>query len=399
MLQLLIKYRVTVTIFVLEALMVGVVLWQITALSIRATHDQQVAYEQVTLSPLADVSRIALMTDEHADVQAHFQRVANDKDVLRILLADANGRVVASTTATDIGLPMPPLPDDENRYWRERDIGNEGGKTGVLAVEFSRAAMLGAHRDVLNLGIGLALAGTVIIAIVAVLMGYLPTRKLNVLTETAQRIAGGDLQAVSGLEGDDEVSKVGHAIDHMARTIQKRVEGMKESREAMRYQALHDILTGLPNRSLFQDRIGQELRAAERGKNSFSILMIDLNKFKQINDTLGHHIGDRVLQEVSNRLQGALRASDTVSRFGGDEFMILLPGKDAAGALRVVDKIRTVFEPALQIDGNNLSIMGSIGIAVYPQHGKDPDTLIRHADVAMYTAKKSDVDYAVYDSG
>jgi diguanylate cyclase (GGDEF)-like protein len=172
----------------------------------------------------------------------------------------------------------------------------------------------------------------------------------------------------------------------------------KHQEEALQYQALHDALTGLPNRSLFHDRLVQAIRIAEREQKPLSILLLDLDDFKQINDTLGHHIGDLVLKEVSSRLQGVLRASDTVSRFGGDEFLLLLPGYDSAQAVSVVNKIRGVIEPNITIEGNTMSIDASIGVSLYPDHGTDANTLIRRADVAMYTAKNSDSDFALYDS-
>ncbi|HHJ18908.1 MAG TPA: EAL domain-containing protein [Gammaproteobacteria bacterium] len=171
----------------------------------------------------------------------------------------------------------------------------------------------------------------------------------------------------------------------------------KKRIEALRHQALHDALTGLPNRTLLEDRIEQAISAARRANATVAILYMDLDRFKEINDTLGHHFGDKVLQHVASSVHGVLRESDTLARLGGDEFAILLPGVDEAGAIKIARKVRGVFDEAIQIDEHSLHLEGSIGIVLYPGHGTDVSTLIQHADVAMYVAKERDDGIAVYD--
>jgi diguanylate cyclase (GGDEF)-like protein len=155
------------------------------------------------------------------------------------------------------------------------------------------------------------------------------------------------------------------------------------------YQSLHDILTGLPNRSLFRDRVEQAMQSGQREGAGHGIMIIDLNRFKEINDTLGHHIGDLLLREIGPRLTPLLRASDTVARLGGDEFGILLRG--VAGRMEaelMADKIVRALQRSFEVKGMNLDIDGSIGIALYPDEGDDVDVLIQRADVAMYRAKE-----------
>jgi len=162
-------------------------------------------------------------------------------------------------------------------------------------------------------------------------------------------------------------------------------------------QALHDPLTGLPNRELFADRVGQAIRNADRELRPAVLLLLDLDRFKEVNDTLGHHHGDLLLIQVGQRLAGALREADTVARLGGDEFAVLLPGATAEGAGAVADKLRVALQQPLSIDGITLDLDASIGIAVYPEHGNDPAELLQHADVAMYGAKQAHVGFLVYD--
>src|SRR5947209_20137797 len=163
----------------------------------------------------------------------------------------------------------------------------------------------------------------------------------------------------------------------------------KRTEEALAHQALHDGLTGLPNRLLLQDRLTQSIRMAERDGRPFALCVIDLDRFKDVNDTLGHLAGDQLLQEVAFRLRQALRASDTVARLGGDEFAVVLPDADAHAATLAAQKVVEALGASLLLEGCEVAVGASVGIAVYPEHGGDAETLLRKADVAMYVAKQS----------
>jgi len=168
---------------------------------------------------------------------------------------------------------------------------------------------------------------------------------------------------------------------------------------ALRQQATHDALTGLPNRVLLYDRLNHALLEATRNDGRVALLMMDLDQFKEINDALGHHHGDRLLIALSRRLEDVLRDADTIARLGGDEFAILLT-TDAtrAGAVTVARRVMTALEKPFDIDGLSLQTNASIGIALSPDHGLDSETLAKRADIAMYTAKRASGGYAVYAS-
>lgn len=168
--------------------------------------------------------------------------------------------------------------------------------------------------------------------------------------------------------------------------------------EEIRYQALHDPLTDLPNRSLLFDRLHQTIISSQRRNEPFSLLMIDLDRFKQINDTLGHSTGDKLIQLVAKRLVSVLRDADTVCRLGGDEFALLLPAVDATQAGHVAKKVAIAMKRYFKVNDNHLIISGSIGIALYPEHGETAETLLQHADVAMYDAKKETGGIAMYSA-
>ena len=184
---------------------------------------------------------------------------------------------------------------------------------------------------------------------------------------------------------------------HLFIATLRDISERKAHTDALEYQALHDALTGLPNRSLFGDRLRQALLAARRNQKMFGVLLLDLDRFKDINDALGHDRGDSLLQEVTARLRGVLRATDTIARLGGDEFAVLtIDAKHPDDVVATARKILAALEGPFAIADQMVETGASIGIAMYPVHGDDPSTLLRRADVAMYVAKRSGGGFAVY---
>ncbi|HID86209.1 MAG TPA: GGDEF domain-containing protein [Anaerolineae bacterium] len=170
--------------------------------------------------------------------------------------------------------------------------------------------------------------------------------------------------------------------------LQEKIAELERDEEQLVYTATHDLLTGLPNRTLFDDRLNLALARAYRYHQKLAVMSLNLDHFKDVNDTLGHKAGDRLLQAVGERLTGLLRRSDTVARTGGDDFMLVIPElgrvEDAAEVARkILDALRKPFV----LDDHELAITASIGIAIYPYDGEDADTLMRNADIAMRRAK------------
>ncbi len=163
-------------------------------------------------------------------------------------------------------------------------------------------------------------------------------------------------------------------------------------------QATHDALTALPNRNLLQTRLDEATQLARLGTSPAALLLLDLDRFKEVNDTLGHPVGDLLLQQIGPRLQGCLRPTDLLARLGGDEFAIVLPAIDAAGAIQTAHALLGALEAPFLVDEYALGIEGSIGIALTPEHGFDGTTLLRCADVAMYVAKRAQSGHALYTS-
>ncbi|GAA2884255.1 hypothetical protein Acy02nite_17400 [Actinoplanes cyaneus] len=165
------------------------------------------------------------------------------------------------------------------------------------------------------------------------------------------------------------------------------------------YNATHDMLTGLPNRAEYRDRAEAVLAAAGRDGGHGAVVLLDLNRFKEVNDTLGHHAGDELLRVVADRMRAGLAEGDVLARLGGDEFALLLPGRDAARTVALLERLRTSVAEELVLDGVPLNMEASFGIALYPEHGLDLQTLKVRADAAMYQGKRGAEDIVVFAGG
>ncbi|GAB4288274.1 MAG: hypothetical protein Kow0096_00540 [Thiohalomonadaceae bacterium] len=185
---------------------------------------------------------------------------------------------------------------------------------------------------------------------------------------------------------------------HLVDAFKEMRRQVAERQEALEHQALHDALTGLPNRVLLQDRVQHAIQQQRRlGQGGLALLIMDLDGFKEINDTLGHPIGDGLLQQLADRLQREVRDSDTVARLGGDEFAVLLEQADETEARHMAGRILRLLDQPFEVAGQSLYVAGSIGLALYPRHAQTPQELSRRADVAMYVAKREKNGIAVYD--
>jgi diguanylate cyclase (GGDEF)-like protein len=172
-------------------------------------------------------------------------------------------------------------------------------------------------------------------------------------------------------------------------TLQAELDAAHKAKEEFRDLAYHDGLTGLPNRSLLYDRLGLAIAHSYRQSSHLALLFLDLDDFKNVNDSLGHASGDRLLVELAIRLRGSVRAGDTVARFGGDEFVVLLDSVSGAeDAARVAAKVLDAVRVPFRFDGHELCTTASVGVSVYPGDGTSPDQLVSSADAAMYRDKQ-----------
>ncbi len=282
---------------------------------------------------------------------------------------------------------------DDNYASRVVLLQSGGEPTAVMLQRSLLEAMAPFHR--LQTALLVITAFGVLLSIVgSVLTARSVTRPVAALTRFSRRIEQGEYDEPIEISRQDELGELAKAFNHMQAAIFERERRITEL-------AYMDRLTGLANRAMFNDRLQAAIVEAQldrRGSaGDFSVMMMDLDRFKLVNDTLGHHIGDLLLCEVALRLRAALRETDIVARLGGDEFAVLLPGDASEGAQRVATHLLKTLEQPIMIEGQLVDVGASMGIVAFPQHGTDMNVLMRRADIAMYVAKRSNTGYALYD--
>ena len=237
----------------------------------------------------------------------------------------------------------------------------------------------------------ISLLAVIVSIVFSVLIAQNIARPVRDLAKVARRIAAGDYSTSPSAARSDELGELASAF----RTMQ---DGIASRESHIMDLAYRDTLTGLPNRSLYSYRLDEALAAAAPTGAPVAVLLMDLDHFKYVNDTLGHSIGDLLLGETAARLQSIVTLeSDTVARMGGDEFAMLLPFRGIDEAHRVADAVLKALEVPMVLDGHIVDVRASVGVAVSPYHGEEKDTLMRRADVAMYAAKRSNVGVVVWD--
>ena len=228
--------------------------------------------------------------------------------------------------------------------------------------------------------------------VAAVFFARTVTRPLRVLADAAGQIERGDYGSPVQVTQADEIGHLGTALNSMRSAIAAR-------EDQIIFQATHDSLTGLPNRTLFFDRVQQAIAFSKRSGESVGMIMMDVDRFKEINDTLGHHFGDQLLIEIGRRLERTLRENDTVARLGGDEFAVKFTAPTQKHATEVATRVGTAFDAPFVLGDVSIDVNASLGIALYPVHADDGDTLMKRADIAMYDAKRNHSGFAMYEAG
>ncbi|MGD9512359.1 MAG: EAL domain-containing protein, partial [Geminicoccaceae bacterium] len=615
------RMRIALSILLLGTVLLGGILFLSLRHSLDTMRATAVIADQETTALLSDMSRVALLTDEYEGLQAFIDALDRRSRIRYVAVSDLSHRIRAATDAAQIGLRSDEPGAREHGKGGVREIASGNYQLGWLEVRYSDEELVAANQEAYRLGLGLAVAGTLILALLGWTMGHLLTHRLSRLATVADAVSEGDFNARALLSGCDEVARVGRAFDDMVQRIAENVaeirldrdrltlpaesmnegfalwdehdrliqcnrrfknfmggpgasielgmrygeflhrafraavadseepwderiarilrqrrsaissepefglrdgrwlrvskswlpdrsvlsiytditetkirelalrdseqrlrsimdavaEGImvldetgrvevanpsaadifgypldelaglpvadlldavgevsapssraetdgrrrdgqrfpaevtvgtlaeatgsrivtvrdvtvqKADRDRMLLQATHDALTGLPNRRLFDDRLGMTLRRAARTGELVAVAFLDVDRFKAINDSLGHGMGDRLLQVLSTRLQASLRDSDTVARMGGDEFIFILPGlQRQEDAIAPAEKILEATRKPVRLDGQELFVTASIGIAAYPADGENRDLLLRHADTALYRAK------------
>ncbi|MEC5405653.1 EAL domain-containing protein [Paraburkholderia sp. MPAMCS5] len=332
------------------------------------------------------------------------------------LIDDSTAREIAGVTSLDVSF-LNRLPDgrwtvlassrpvtrharasvadlaDQDYATRIAMLQSSGEPTAVMLQRSLREIMAPFHQ--LQSALALITALGVLLSIVgSMLTARSVTQPVQALMRFSRRVESGNYDQPIEVAHQDELGQLTKAFNHMQHVISERERRITEL-------AYMDRLTGLANRAMFNDRLQAAIDQAQTGddpaQHTFSVLMMDLDRFKYVNDTLGHPIGDQLLVEVATRLRAALRGTDVVARLGGDEFAVLLPGDTNDDAQRLAARLIKVLETPTTIEGQLVDVGASIGIVTYPQDGADMNVLMRRADIAMYVAKRTNTGYAIYD--
>lgn len=289
------------------------------------------------------------------------------------------------------GTPHEVNLDGEAYETRESEMRAASGNV-IAVLQRPLAEGLKPFRRIDNVLFWLAAGSLLALALGAVLIARQITGPVQRLADGTRRVQEGDYSRPVEVERRDEIGELAVSFNHM-------LDGIKSREKEILRLAYEDGLTGLPNRAMFNEQLDQAVKMARRSGAALAVMMLDMDRFKAINDTLGHPVGDQVLREVGLRVREALRESDVVARLGGDEFAMLLPTGEMERAPAVAMKVLKALETPLAIDGQSMDVAASIGIALYPAHGDDAASLLRAADVAMYTAKRNKGGFAIYESG
>jgi diguanylate cyclase (GGDEF)-like protein len=233
------------------------------------------------------------------------------------------------------------------------------------------------------LSLALSIGGSVVIA-----LGI--TRPIEALLAAVKRIRNGNYATAVQMQRDDEIGALAQGLEHMR-------SGIAEREQRILKLAYEDPLTQLPNRAQFREALETGIVQARARGQTLAILIMDLDRFKFVNDSLGHGVGDHVLRQVGVRLHALLGATGCVARLGGDEFALLVPGLDHQQVIELAQRVLATLEQPIHFQGQPLDVGSSIGIACFPGHASDAQTLLRNADIAMYVAKRGKIGYALYD--
>lgn len=375
-------------VFVLQIAIFSPLLWFTFATYRDADLKQMQTREDVFMGLVSQLGRKALLTAEPTDFQLFIIPFSRDPHIKRITLLDQSGIVVASSSPTDLGGFLSGQKNERNTVWKTSEIANATERLGAITVNFSRAELSKKTEAMVKWGIPIAVAGVVLSALVGLGLGALLTRRLKVLEQATRQMASGNMEVTVAISGNDEVGHLAKVFNEMSGNLRSQFEELQEVQQELSFQAQHDPLTGLPNRLLFDLRCSQAIATAQQHKKKLALLFLDLDHFKNINDSYGHQVGDAVLRSVAARLSLALKGHNLIARLGGDEFCVLIDQlENEKEAAAVADSILDMLAVALDCEQHEFFLSASVGICLYPRDGEDAVRLLRNADTAMYRAK------------
>ncbi|RMG33546.1 MAG: EAL domain-containing protein [Gammaproteobacteria bacterium] len=376
--------RIALIVIVAEGVVLAAMLW-LTQSHLRNALKQQAEIEhRLTLDVLTDAAYTALLTDEYTEVTPLFEHSVSNHHIVSIRLLDRDGRIVAASNPTMIGtipgkLPPTPYP----ALLVRQPVGEPDSALGELQVVFSQQYLQAAYMSSMERSLAIAALGLAGTALIGLTLGGRIRHRLNRIVQQTRAFARGQLDARVSSDGTDEIAELGNAFNQMADRISRDIHHIEEL-------AYHDSLTGITNRLVFHERLATAVRSARRHGHQHVLMYLDLDQFKVVNDTCGHDAGDALLVDLSQRLSTLIRARDTLSRLGGDEFGVLLENCTLGEAEQVAEKLRaSVADYRFRWKDRTFRVGVSIGIVPVDGNIEDEKQLLSQADVACYAAKKA----------
>ena len=382
-----------------------------------------------------EISANAVLSYDFGVLDSYMETLTQNRDVVYAMVKSPDGRLVTSVVdkksdyiiphdELDLNALIDNINNHEDIITLSFPIKHEESTLAVIIIGVSEKRIKNETRQSLvnQLSIGAAII-FILSSLIYIIFRQSALRPISELADGARRIQRGKLDIPVCINSMDELGILGKLFNEMMETlganikqkdealfqhqqlnktleirVRDRTRELEKVNRELEYLALHDSLTSLPNRALINDRFKYILQGAKRDNEKFSLIMIDLNRFKEVNDTLGHDCGDSLLIEVGKRLLGRVRKRDTVGRLGGDEFVIILPKTDLEGATIVAKNILETMEEPIYLQRVSFTSAASLGIAIYPDHGTNYEEIMKSADLAMYHAKQNHDSFSVYDS-
>ena len=421
------RFKLIVGVVVIQALLLALLGWNSLTVLRNSNEQTLINRSHTTAQLFAYTTEAAVLATDLATLESFVKKLLSNPGIVYarvlshqgVLAEGGDKKVLARKFVADTSLAS---AVDDGVFDATADITVSGEPYGRVEMGFSTMELEQLSSSTFIKSLAFGIFGLVLVGLFSALLGFYLTRGLNALQRGAKQIADGDLGYRINVRGNDELDKAALAFNDMSaklkyldeERVKKEIEiqgfnqaleqrvidrtlQLQDANQQLEHQMMHDVLTRLPNRALFHDRLRTTLASAKRSQELFALVGVDLDMFKEINDTLGHHTGDLVLQHVADACSKSLRDSDTVARMGGDEFAILLPKvTDTQRAMEVAQRVLAAIKEPLHIDGRLIEVSASLGIAMFPQHGEDELTLITHSDAAMYEAKRQKIGFLVY---
>lgn len=411
----------------IQAVLLAMLIWGGLSVLQMSSEEALLTRTRATVRLFASTTQAAVLSSDLASLESAVSAAVSNPDIVYarvlsnqgILAQGGDKQVQARKFVADTSLASTAKDGVFDTY---ADITVSGEKYGRVEMGFSTTGIQQLIADTRIKSIGMGLLNLILVGLFSWGLGHYLTRGLNALQQGTRKIAEGEVGFQIGVQGKDEFAQTALAFNEMSARLKhldeerakkeveiyrlthvleqrviERTAQLQAANSQLEHQALHDTLTKLPNRALFHDRLRSTLANAHRSQALFALVGVDLDLFKEVNDTLGHNAGDLVLQHVANACSKTLREYDTVARMGGDEFTLLLPQvTDLEQVLHIAQRVLEAIKEPLQIGEHLVEVSASLGVAIYPQHGEDEEALLAHSDAAMYAAKRQKMGVVVY---